>query len=438
MRPDEKKLLTHAGAIYDAAVAAVEPAASVRRVLSCHDGGVYCDGIRIGGGPVYVLAFGKAAFPMAAEVLARCGDLVRAGVVIAPRGAHKKSLPEKIAVYTASHPLPEAAAVQATEHVLRLAEKIEHDATVIVALSGGTSALLVSPQPPITVADKRTVSRLLLESGADIGQINTVRKALSRVKGGRLAAKLRAARILNVIISDVVGDDPAIIGSGPTVSSPVGREHALAVCRELGIEEKLPYRVRDLLLSPEPERPVLPPGDRIVTKIVANNARALAAAQQQADALGYRPMILTTGLQCEARVAGELIAAIAKDCHDHGWPLAPPCCILAGGETTVTVRGRGKGGRNQELALAAIPRLRGAGQIGLLAAGTDGVDGTTDAAGAFVTSMTAEKVETLGLSVPAALQENDSYTLLSSIGQLFKPGHTGTNVMDITIVLIKE
>ncbi len=439
MKPIEQALFADAEEIFRSALAAVNPHDVISRHLVCKKGGVFFENERLGATPVYLLAFGKAAAPMAAAICEVCGADLKAGIVIMPAAAGGVGLPDKIRVFQAGHPFPEKENLLATQEVLHFASRLPEGATVIVALSGGASALLVSPVAPITLEDKRSVSKLLLASGARISEINTVRKVLSRVKGGKLAALLHRCRILNLIVSDVIGDDPATIGSGPTVLSPVSKEEALAVCADYGILEALPPRVRKLLQQPGDKPQLHTQGKPVIhTKIIANNAMALAAACRSAEKAGYRPLILSTGMQGEARHVGRLLAAIARDSRSHGWPLAPPCCIIAGGETTVTVRGAGQGGRNQEVALAAVPGLDGLGSTGLLASGSDGIDGPTDAAGAFVSSFTAQKAEARGLSWRRALRENDSYAFFAGLGQLFKPGPTGTNVMDIHVLLIKE
>lgn len=393
-----------ATAIFLAGVAAADPADCVRRALS---------GRRL---PerVCVVGAGKAAVPMAQAAEEFLPDAT--GLVITKYGHAGPT--RRIVVREAGHPIPDEAGVRATRELL---SRMQGD-RIVILLSGGASALLVSPADPLTLADKQAATGLLLRAGVPIAKVNCVRKRLSAVKGGRLAAAARAP-VLTLILSDVIGDPLDAIGSGPTAPDPTTREDALRIVRESGIEDRLPVAVRrHLAVGPETPKPGDPLFDRVENVVVGNNRMAIEGAEREAKRLGLKPILVPEPLQGEAREAGRLLAKRAME-------LEPGECLIAGGETTVTVQGSGRGGRNQELALAAAIELAGTEGVVLLSGGTDGTDGPTDAAGAVVDGATATP------DAAAWLDANDSYGFFSRFGGLLVTGPTRTNVMDLVVAL---
>jgi len=294
-------------------------------------------------------------------------------------------------------------------------------------ISGGASALTPAPSS-MTLAEKQELTKTLLACGATIHEINTVRKHLSTFKGGQLARQAYPATVIALILSDVIGDDLDVIGSGPTVADRSTVADARAVLEKYGIAQKVKFH----------ETPK--PGDaafaRVQNIIVGSNAQAIDAAYAQAKALGYKTMVLSTRIEGETREVAGVHAAIAKEILASGRPLKRPACVLSGGETTVTLRGDGKGGRNQEFVLAAAMALEGSGEVTVLSAGTDGTDGPTDAAGAIADGLTVEKGRALGLEAAQFLARNDSYRYFERIEGLIKTGPTGTNVMDVRVMLV--
>jgi glycerate 2-kinase len=311
---------------------------------------------------------------------------------------------------------------------------------VLVLLSGGASALLVRPAPGLALADKAAATAALLGCGAPITEMNTVRKHLSAVKGGGLARRAGGRRLWALILSDVVGDDIATIGSGPTAADPTTFAAACGVIAGYGLEPRLPRAVLDHLRRgargevPETPKPGDPCFRHVRNEIIGGNATALAAAAAHAAALGLEPIVWPEPITGDTTAAATAFATALRQ-RLRADPLRP-ACVVAGGETTVVVRGRGRGGRNQEFALAAALALDGGGAIELLSAGTDGVDGPTDAAGAFAGTHTIATARARGLDARAALADNASYDFFAAVGDLFRPGPTGTNVMDLKIALL--
>ncbi|MDQ7040706.1 MAG: glycerate kinase [Rhodothermus sp.] len=391
---------------------------------------------------VVVVGMGKAAMVMAGMVEQLLGARIAAGVVVVPHGYPQMPpphcpLPRRIEVLEAGHPVPDEASVQAARRILTLAENCEEADLLLVLISGGGSALCTDFAPPVTLADARQTFRLLLESGADIYQMNTVRKHLSRVGGGRLAKAAAPADVLALVISDVVGDDLSVIASGPTVPDPTTFAEAIAVLRRYDLWHRVPASVRACLEagvtdpSLETPKPADPRFARVVTRLIGTNRRALEAAADEARQRGYSVRIVTDRLTGEAReVAPRLVAALREVREDR------PVCLLWGGETTVTVRGQGRGGRNQELALAAALAMDGwDAQTVLLSGGTDGRDGPTDAAGAWATPETVVRARACGKDPQAYLANNDAYTFFEALDQLLFTGPTHTNVMDVQVGL---
>ncbi len=389
---------------------------------------------------IYVIAAGKAAYGMAKAAEDVLGDMIREGVCVTGDGYGGKNL-SRVRLFEASHPLPDGRGILAAGRIMELAKRASEGDFVLCLLSGGASSLMVLPADGISLKDKQEVTRLLLTSGADIGEINCVRKHLSAVKGGRLAEAMFPARAVSVIISDVAGDDTGVIASGPTAPDETTYLQALEILKIRGVYEKVTQAVREYLqkgasgLIPETPKP----GDEIFAKITnfvaASNAAALAKASETAAYLGYRPYIQ------DGPLAGEAVDAakrLAQEVFRHKRARRPtPACLLAGGETTVTVRGDGTGGRNQETALAFALEIKEDRRVSALFAGTDGIDGPTDAAGAFVDGETVKDAGAKGLTAVNYLKNNDSNHFFKKAGGLFSPGPTGTNVMDIGIILIK-
>lgn len=382
---------------------------------------------------VFLIAIGKAAVEMAAAVESIVGTRLTAGLAITKHG-HAKSRLRKISILEAGHPIPDAAGINAAHQVRDLLRELNARDLLIVTVSGGASALLSAPTEPITLAAKQKTTDLLLRAGADIFQLNAVRKHLSFLKGGRLAALAYPATVVSLLLSDVIGDPLDVIGSGPAAPDPTTFADAIHVLEKFKIVGRTPKAVLDLLQRgargeiPETPKPGDPLFGNVYNIVAGSNALALKAAARQASALGYRPRILSSVVSGEAREVARAHAAILGQ-------LAPPACILAGGETTVTVKGKGKGGRNQEFALAAAIELDRSPGVLALCAGTDGTDGPTDAAGAIATGKSVARAARLGLDPAKYLANNDSYTFFSKLGDLVKTGPTGTNVMDIEVLL---
>ncbi len=392
---------------------------------------------------LFLVGFGKAASPMAQAVADSLPDQFSRGIIITKYGhAGQGGRPGKLAVFEAGHPLPDAQGLRATREVVRLLAGADRRTLVVSLISGGGSALLVSPYHGITLVEKQEVTGLLLRAGGDIQELNTVRKHLSAVKGGRLAEIASPAPVLSLILSDVIGDRLEVIASGPTAPDPSTYQGALDVLEKYGLRGQIPRRVAELLsqgtrgLRPETPDEAHPVFRETRNIIVGSNFLALAAAKQAAELRGYETTILSAALSGEAALVARDLAQKALEVRmtlSRGRKL----CLIAGGETTVTVRGRGQGGRNTELALAFALAIRDRAGITFLSAGTDGTDGPTDAAGAVTDGQTVPQALALGLHPREYLADNDSYTFFKRIDGLVITGPTGTNVMDIQIILIE-
>ena len=343
----------------------------------------------------------------------------------------------------AGHPVPDEAGRRAADEVEALARGLGGDDLLLLLLSGGASALLPAPAEGLTLDDKARTTSALLRAGASIGELNAVRKHLSRLKGGGLARTAAPARIACLALSDVVGDDPSTIASGPVVPDPTTYDTALDVLDRKGVREMVPAAVRrHLEAGARGERPETPKsGDplfrRVAFDVVGSNRLSVAAAADEARRQGLRPLVLTTRLEGEAREVAKALLAILRECVEAGLPAAPPVCLLAGGETTVTVTGPGRGGRNQELVVAAAEPLAAFPVPAVVASlATDGIDGSSDAAGGVADERTLARAQALGLAPPSIfLAENDSRSFLGPLGDLIVTGPTGTNVMDLTALL---
>jgi glycerate 2-kinase len=385
---------------------------------------------------VRVAGFGKAACNMAAALEELLGGRIDRGIVITPRGycpeAHAL---QKIRLHQGGHPVPDENGLAGTAEIIQLLKGSDERTLVICLISGGGSALLVAPYEGISLTEKKQVTRLLLHAGAAIDELNTVRKHLSRVKGGRLAEIARPARVVSLIISDVVGDKLDIIASGPTAPDDSTFHDALQVVEKYRLAAAVPASVVDVLtrgaqgLIPETPKKGDAIFNRVDNIIIASNRMALEAARAEAEQLGYPAEIITAELTGEARETGRRLAQRARG-------MQRPACLISGGETTVTVTGGGTGGRNLELALAFAQEVRDAPGITLLSAGTDGKDGSADAAGALVDGETMARARAKGLDPEAYLAENDSYNFFRQVGGLLITGPTGTNVMDVQIIIV--
>ena len=394
------------------------------------------------GARVIVVGAGKACAPMARVVEDVLEDRVTAGLVTVKAG-HTAPL-RRIALREASHPLPDAAGAAAASEMLALVSGLRATDLVICLLSGGGSALLPLPRVGLSLDDKIRTTDLLLRSGADITEINTIRKHLSQIKGGQLARAAFPARLVTLVVSDIVGSPLDAIASGPTVPDTTTYADALAILAKYGLTDRVPPAVRATLRrgaeGGEPETPK--PGDpafaRSHVTIVADNATAAQAAVAEAARLGFHALLLSTYIEGEAREVGKALAGIAREVGATGHPVGRPACIVAGGETTVTVTGHGRGGRNQEVALGAARALAGLRGTLLVSFATDGTDGPTDAAGAVADGTTLARARARGLDPVRHLAENDAYPLLAAVGDLIRIGPTNTNVNDLMLIVSGE
>ncbi|MDO5378124.1 MAG: glycerate kinase [Clostridia bacterium] len=380
-------------------------------------------------GPAFVVAIGKAAWRMAHAAGQALGDQMKAGIVITKYGHSEGSIP-RMDIYEAGHPVPDANGVVATRHVLNLVGGLTERDTVVFLVSGGGSALFELPLDGVSLDDIADTTRQFLACGADIVEINTIRKHLSAVKGGRFAQRCAPARVLSIVLSDVLGDPLDSIASGPSYPDSSRCEDVQTIFKRYHLD--IAPHMMGALSQETPKS--LPHTKHMIT----GNVRALCeAAKEKAASLGYTPMLLTTTLNCEAREAGLMLAAIAREIRASSFPLSAPCAVILGGETVVHVRGRGKGGRNQELALSAGSGIAGLEDTLIFSVGSDGTDGPTDAAGGIVTGEFMDKCKACGLSVEAFLADNDAYTLLNQTDSLIVTGPTGTNVNDLTVLLCR-
>jgi glycerate-2-kinase len=431
------RLRADAHACFAAAVAAVEPAAAVGRALArdgetslLQDAGTVVARHR---GPVCVVGAGKAAPGMARAAAAILGPSIASGLVIAPHGSGAGEL-GAIAIRNGAHPVPDATSIASTDALLALLRAADRQTLVVVLLSGGASALLAAPSDGIGLADLQALTRDLLAAGCEIGDLNTVRKHCSRVTGGRLAAAAAgAAACWTLVLSDVVGDDLATIASGPTVADPTTYADASAILARYGVTPPPAVSAHldrgaagAIAETPKPGDPLFA---HARTRLVGRNADALAAAAATAGARGYAVTLMDQALGGDAAAAGERLVGALRTLPDTG-----PVALVAGGETTVRARPGGVGGRCQHLAVAAAIALDGT-QAVVLAAGTDGVDGPTDAAGGCVDGGTIHRARAAGVDAQAALAATDSHRLLAATGDLVVTGPTGTNVADVVVAL---
>lgn len=391
---------------------------------------------------IFVAGAGKAVCPMARAAEELLGNRITDGLVVTKYG-HSEPL-KRIRVKEAGHPLPDRSGVEAASEMLRMASGAGEDGLFLFLLTGGASALLPAPAFGLSLRDKQKASALLINSGAAIEEINTVRKHLSLIKGGRLALAASPAEVLTLIVSDVVENDLSSIGSGPTAPDLSTYGDALRIVGSYHLAGKMPKRVLDVLRLgargglPETPKPQEPLFRRVSNVIVADNLSALQAAAKKAAALGFKPIVLSSTITGNTRESATFFAAVLKEVKRSESPVKRPACLLMGGETTLKVSGKGAGGRNQEFALALACALKGEESINVLSAGTDGTDGTTEAAGAFAMPDTLSRAKAMKIDPLKYLARNDSYNFFRKTDGLFITGPTGTNVMDIVIGIVER
>jgi hydroxypyruvate reductase len=422
-------------AIFHAALEAADPAVAIQRRLKILETGE----LRAAGLPdpypleaykrILAVGAGKATARMAEAIEDLLGSRISGGLINVKHG-HGSAALRRIEVNECAHPTPDEAGWKGAQRIAEIARDARKDDLVLCLISGGASALLPLPAGAMTLDEKRAMTQSLLASGADIHEMNIVRKHFSAIKGGQLAAMAYPATVLTLILSDVIGDEPGTIGSGPTAPDASTAADALAVLQKYGIA----------VAHPPVETPK--PGDalfrRVRNLVVGSNRLAMEAAKRKAVALGYNTLVLSSLIEGETREVARVHGAIAREIVASGQPLQPPACVISGGETTVTIRGDGLGGRNQEFALAAAIDIHGQPRITVASAGTDGTDGPTDAAGAIADGLTLARARALGLmSAADYLARNDSYRYFEALEDLILTGPTGTNVMDLRLIIVQ-
>ncbi|MBW2317733.1 MAG: glycerate kinase [Deltaproteobacteria bacterium] len=437
------KMRTDAQDIFHAGIGAVEAEAAVYRHCNVKTGRLFVDGMPYDLSAfqdLYVIGAGKAGASMAKALEGLLGNRISDGLVNVKYG-HVAGL-SHVRLIEAGHPVPDKAGQAGALAIFELALRAKEEDLVICLISGGGSALLPLPVEGVSLSDKQDTTKVLLACGATIHEINAVRKHISQVKGGGLAKAVYPATLVTLILSDVVGDDLDVIASGPTVPDSSSFGQCMRIFNKYNIGEKVPRDVLNyiqkgvdgkLLDNPKP-------GDRIFSAtqnaIVGSNIESVLAAQGKAHELGYNTMILSTMLEGETADVAKVHVGIAKEILKTGQPLRRPACVLSGGETTVTIKGSGLGGRNQEFVLAAALDLEGLESVVVLSGGTDGTDGPTDAAGAIADGHTIQRAESLELSPADSLADNDSYHFFEKLEDLIKTGPTNTNVMDLRVMLV--
>jgi hydroxypyruvate reductase len=437
----ERKLRRQAVAIFRAALAAADPAAAILRHVRVHDGVLLVAKTRYplrGIRKVHVIGGGKAGAAMARAVeKLRLPKALRGDSLVNVKDGNRANL-RWIQLNECGHPVPDERGVRGAERIAEIAAKAGPDDLVLCLVSGGASALLPLPAPPVTLEEKQAATRLLLASGASIHEINAVRKHISLIKGGQLARMAYPARVLSLILSDVIGDDLDVIGSGLTAPDASTFAGAKAVLEKYGILARVPASVRERLESGvrgeirETPKPGDPAFARTQNLIVGSNRLAVEAAAAHAREFGFNTMILSTMVEGETREIARMHAAIAREIVRYHRPLMPPACLISGGETTVTLRGDGLGGRNQEFVLSAAIDLAGLDGVVVLSSGTDGTDGPTPAAGAIADGQTLAREP----GAPKFLAANDSYHFFEKLNDLLITGPTNTNVADVRVLLI--
>jgi glycerate 2-kinase len=429
--------------IFQAGLGAVEPGAAIRRFVRCKGDELWIDKRMYDlsrFNHLYVVGAGKAGAPMAAALEEILGARITQGLI---NVKYDHILPlDCIELIEAGHPLPDPNGQRGSRMIHNILSEAGEKDLVLCLISGGGSALLPLPPPPLSLEDKQLTTDALLSCGARINEINAIRKHMSRLKGGRLAKAAHPATLICLILSDVVGDDLDVIASGPTVPDPSTFQECMDIFIRYQILDGLPKAVSRHFedgisgIIPETPKPDDPAFEGLQNLLVGNNTQALSAARHKAENLGYHTIVLSSSLEGETRDVARMHAAIAKEVIRTNQPLPSPACILSGGETTVTLKGNGKGGRNQEFALAGAIAIADETDIVVLSAGTDGTDGPTDAAGAFADSQTLARAQARDMDPTLYLENNDAYHFFEPLGDLLITGPTHTNVMDLRIILV--
>lgn len=377
---------------------------------------------------ITLIAIGKAAWRMAKAAKDTLKDKIKSGIVITKYN-HSEGEIEGIEIYEAGHPVPDENTIRATQRVLDMTKNLSEKDTVLFLVSGGGSALFEIPADGITLEEIQDLTNQLLKSGANIIEINTIRKHLSKVKGGRFAQHVYPAKVISLILSDVLGDRLDSIASGPAYPDSSTSQQALEIIKKYNI--KVSEKIIEALKNETPKELT-----NVESHIIGSVKIACETAKNTAEELGYNTILLTTNLSCEAREAGKFLASIAKEILENDRPVKKPCAVILGGETVVHVKGTGKGGRNQELALSFAIEIEGMENVTLCSFGTDGTDGPTDAAGGIVDGETCQKIRQAGYSPEVFLENNDAYNALKISGDLLITGSTGTNVNGVIVMLI--
>jgi hydroxypyruvate reductase len=426
----------HLKEILSAGLAAADPKDAVLRSVRLEGNMILAGGERFEADRVFVLAAGKAAGAMALAAADLLGKQRLAGGLVVTKDEHAPG-PENLETIFAAHPEPDERGVKAARRAEELANSLGERDLLLALISGGASALLADPAPDIGLEDMKRLTGALLRSGADIGEINAVRKHVSVLKGGGLVSLAAPAPTLALLLSDVVGDDISAIASGLTAPDPTTREEARRVLERYGIEppESVAGHLKEAGETPKPGDEVF---EKVANVVCGGGRHAAEAAVEKARELGYEPLILSTTVTGDARGIASFYAAVIREVLQSGNPAPPPCAIVSGGEATVIVRGEGTGGPNQEFALALAMELDGVEGWAAFAADTDGGDGPTDAAGGLVTGATAGMIREGGIDSEVALENNDAYAALEATGALLVTGPTGTNVNDLRVALISE
>lgn len=431
--------------IFKSGIKAVEPGAAIKKYCKIKRSRLYIGSKEYNLKKfenIYVVGAGKAAAPMAAAIEDLFGNDITKGIVIVKYG-HVTKL-QKIKLIEAGHPVPDAQGQNGANKILNIVKEAGEKDLVICLISGGGSALLPLPVDQISLVDKQNTITELLSCGASIHEINTIRKHLSKIKGGRLAQDASPATLITLILSDVVGDDMDVIASGPTVPDKSTFDDCMRIIQKYAIERKLPETVVNHIKHGVSEKIGETPGhtdavfENTQNVIIGSNMEALIASKKESEKLGYNTKIISAKIQGEAKTVAFEHTAIAKKILEAGHPIKPPACVLSGGETTVTVTGAGKGGRNQEFALASVMDISNKNSIAILSCGTDGNDGDTDAAGAIADSDTFRRATEMGMDPNTFLENNDSYHFFEKLNDLVKTGPTNTNVMDIMVMLVNK
>lgn len=438
-----ERLRQDAHALFQVGLVAVDPIEAIKRHVSL-EGSLLRVGDRQydldGLDRIFVVGAGKAGASMSQAIEELLPGRISAGIVVVK---HDHLLPTRtIELVEAAHPVPDEAGRVGARRITEMVTAATRNDLVICLISGGGSALLPAPAPGITLAQKQEITEQLLASGATINQINAIRKHISIIKGGQLARSVSPATLVTLLLSDVIGDPLDAIASGPTVPDSDSFGDCLHILDTFGLKERIPESILTRLQqgadgqiaeTPKPGDPLF---EKTQNLVIASNALALQAAAQEARRLQYNTMILSTFIEGETREVAKVHAAILKEIVNSGTPLPRPACVLSGGETTVTLRGKGLGGRNQEFVLAAAMEIEDMDNVVCFSAGTDGTDGPTDAAGAIADGATVSRAQAISLDPQRALRNNDSYHFFDPLGDLLRTGPTNTNVMDLRIMLV--